>query len=73
MNSIHTVGGSLFELTRTPLTYQTGKPPMYVPFQLQPLSTLEERNEVKRKKAIEWLGTRWILHPENKVRRAGDV
>jgi hypothetical protein len=47
--------------------------PMYVPFQLQPLTTLEERNEAKRQRAIEWLGTRWILHPENQVRRIGDV
>jgi len=46
---------------------------MYVPFQIQPLTTLEERNEIKRQKAIEWLGTRWILHPENKVGRIGNV
>ena len=59
---------TLYELAKTPQTY-----PMYVPFQLQPMLTLEERNEVKRQKAIEWLGTRWILHPENKVGRVGDV
>jgi hypothetical protein len=59
---------TLYELAKTPQTY-----PFYVPFQLQPMLTLEERNEVKRKAAIEWLGTRWLLHPENQVRRIGDV
>jgi hypothetical protein len=73
MNPIHTVGGSLYDLICTPPTYQVGTQPMYVPFQLQPQLTLEERNEVKRQAAIKWLGTRWILHPENKVGRVGDV
>jgi hypothetical protein len=71
MNTIHVVGGPLHELVRTPYTYQMH--PLYVPFQLQPMTTLQERNEVKRQAAIEWLGTRWILHPENNVGRIGDV
>jgi hypothetical protein len=59
---------TLHELACTPKTY-----PMYIPFQILPILTLEERNEVKRQAAIKWLGTRWLLHPENKVGRIGDV
>ena len=25
--------------------------------------------ELKRRRALEWLGTRWLLHPANAVRR----
>jgi len=67
MKPIHTVGGPLSELVKTPQTYQAH--PLYYPFQLQPFTTLADRNEAKRQKAIAWLGTRWILHPQNKVAR----
>ena len=67
MNPIHIVGGPLSELVRTPQTYQAH--PLYYPFQIQPPSTLAERNEIKRQQAIAWLGTRWILHPDNRVQK----
>jgi len=73
MKSITYVGAPLRDLLlEGPRVLQTVAP-LYFPFQIPPTSTLEERNEIKRQKAIAWLGTRWILHPENKVGRVGDV
>ena len=43
--------------------------PFYVPFQEPIIADLEDRLEWKRRKAIQWLGNRWILHPDNQVRR----
>lgn len=30
---------------------------------------INERNEEKRKQAIEQLGTKWLVHPSNQVQR----
>lgn len=56
----------LMEQTRS---LQTGVPPLYVPFQIQLPTTLEERNEIKRQKAIAYLGDKWILSPAQQVKR----
>jgi hypothetical protein len=43
--------------------------PLYVPFQTPIMMPLDLQLELKRKRAIAWLGSRWILHPEHKVER----
>ena len=43
--------------------------PLYVPFQTPIMMPLDMQLELKRRKAIEWLGTRWILHPCHSARK----
>ena len=44
--------------------------PLYVQFRTPVLMPLDLQLECKRQKAIAWLGTRWILHPANKVEKS---
>lgn len=32
-------------------------------------ATVVTLNEVKRRRAIAWLGSRWVLHPSNSTKR----
>lgn len=41
--------------------------PLYVPFRTPIIMPLDMLLDIKRRRAIEWLGTRWILHPEHQV------
>jgi hypothetical protein len=38
--------------------------PLYVPLREQ---TLEQRNAEKLRRAKDWLGEKWLLHPANKI------
>jgi len=40
--------------------------PLYEPFRAQ-AETPQQRHERKRQAALDWLGTRWLLHPANRV------
>lgn len=42
--------------------------PLYVPFRTPIMMPLDLQLELKRKRAIAWLGTRWILHPDHQVK-----
>ena len=39
--------------------------PLYVPFRTPIMMPLDMLLDIKRRRAIEWLGTRWTLHPEH--------
>ena len=54
------------DMTDDRLRDMDGKP-LYVPFQTPIMMPLDLQLECKRKRAIAWLGTRWILHPQHKV------
>ena len=43
--------------------------PLYVPFQTPIMMPIDLQLECKRKRAIAWLGTRWILHPQHSARK----
>jgi hypothetical protein len=43
--------------------------PLYVPFRTPIMMPLDMLLDIKRRRAIEWLGTRWTLHPEHKEAR----
>ena len=43
--------------------------PLYVQFQTPIMMPLDLQLDIKRRKAIEWLGTRWILHPQHSARK----
>ena len=43
--------------------------PLYVPFQTPIMMPLDLQLDIKRRKAIEWLGTRWTLHPCHSARK----
>lgn len=42
--------------------------PLYQPFRAA-FETPHQRHERKRQAALDWLGTRWLLHPANRVQR----
>ena len=54
------------EMTDDRLRDSDGKP-LYVPFQTPIMMPLDMLLDIKRKRAIEWLGPRWILHPCHKA------
>jgi hypothetical protein len=44
--------------------------PIHGPITPELLEQIKERNEEKRKASIEFLGTKWLLHPSNTHHRA---
>lgn len=49
-----------WELVMTPVQ------PLYWQFRIQTPKTLQQ----KRDEAVQWMGNRWVGHPDNRVRRA---
>ena len=43
--------------------------PIHGPVTPELIEFIQIRNEEKRKKSIELLGTRWLLHPNNREQR----
>jgi hypothetical protein len=43
--------------------------PLHGPFTDATLIQLQERNEAKRQQSINQLGSKWLVHPDNKVQR----
>jgi hypothetical protein len=43
--------------------------PLHVPVTISTLMELQERNEAKRQQSLSQLGSKWLLHPDNKVQR----
>ena len=43
--------------------------PLHGPVTDATLMQLQERNEAKRQQAINQLGSKWLIHPVNKVQR----
>jgi hypothetical protein len=45
--------------------------PLHGPITQQLIEFLQQRNEEKLKASIEYLGDKWLLHPDNKAQRKG--
>lgn len=45
------------------------KNPLHGPVTDKMISFLTERNEERRQKAIQLLGSKWLVHPANQVQR----
>jgi hypothetical protein len=43
--------------------------PMHGPITPELIEYIRERNEEKRLASIEFLGNKWLLHPDNKAQR----
>jgi len=43
--------------------------PFYGPATEELIQQLQQRNEVKRQKSIEMLGSKWLLHPSNQKQK----
>jgi hypothetical protein len=43
--------------------------PMHGPITQELIDYIKERNEEKRLASIEFLGNKWLLHPDNKAQR----
>lgn len=43
--------------------------PYHGPITEELIEHIKERNEEKRKASIEFLGDKWLLHPDNKAQR----
>lgn len=43
--------------------------PLHGPINYETMTHLKERNEAKRQQAINQLGSKWLVHPDNKVQR----
>ena len=43
--------------------------PMHGPITPELIEFIKERNEEKLKASIEFLGDKWLLHPDNKMQR----
>lgn len=43
--------------------------PMHGPITDDLIEYIQQRNEEKRKRSIELLGSRWLLHPDNKQQK----
>jgi len=43
--------------------------PIHGPITQELIDYIKERNEEKRRKSIEMLGSKWLLHPDNKAQR----
>jgi hypothetical protein len=43
--------------------------PMHGPITQELIEYIQQRNEEKRLKSIEFLGNKWLLHPDNKAQR----
>ncbi len=43
--------------------------PLHGPSAMTAIEYLQERNEEKRQQAINQLGSKWLIHPDNKVQR----
>lgn len=43
--------------------------PYHGPITDELIDHIKERNEEKRKASIEFLGDKWLLHPDNKAQR----
>jgi len=45
--------------------------PLHGPITPELIETIRMRNEEKRQRSIEMLGSKWLLHPNNKEQRKG--
>mgnify|MGYP003648712391 CR=1 FL=1 len=45
--------------------------PLHGPITDEMIDFMHHRNEEKLKASIEFLGTKWLLHPDNKAQRKG--
>lgn len=45
--------------------------PLYGPITPELIDFLQRRNEEKRQASIQYLGEKWLLHPNNKIQRKG--
>jgi hypothetical protein len=43
--------------------------PMHGPITQEMIERMQQRNEEKRKASIEFLGNKWLLHPDNREQR----
>lgn len=44
--------------------------PMHGPITQELIERMQQRNEEKRQKSIEFLGDKWLLHPKNQQQKA---
>jgi hypothetical protein len=47
--------------------------PMHGPITQELIDYIKERNEEKRRKSIELLGDKWLLHPKNQQQKEVNV
>lgn len=45
--------------------------PLHGPITPELIASIQQRNEEKRQASIQYLGTKWLLHPDNKAQRKG--
>lgn len=45
--------------------------PLHGPITSELITSIQKRNEEKRQASIQYLGTKWLLHPDNKAQRKG--
>jgi hypothetical protein len=45
--------------------------PLHGPITQELIEQLQRTNEEKRQRSIEMLGSKWLLHPDNKEQRKG--